>query len=124
MLTGNRGLGIYIQGTAANAIATLTMRGSTVSQNGLGIDVFDFGVADFGTIASPGGNDFSGNTDDGVQIDGNFGARLITAVGNTWRPNVQGADAQGHYAVATIPGPVAFSPGLNFVLGSGWSLQR
>jgi len=118
MITGNRGLGIYIQGTAANAIATLTMRGSTLSQNALGVDVFDFAVADFGTVASPGGNNFSGNT------DGNFGAQLINAVGNTWRPNVQGADAQGHYTVATIPGPVAFASGNNFVLGSGWSLQR
>ena len=124
MITGHRGLGIYIQGTAANAIATLTMRGSTLSQNAIGIDVFDFAVADFGTVASPGGNNFSGNTEDGVDIDGNFGAQLINAVGNTWRPNVQGADAQGHYTVATIPGPVAFASGNNFVLGSGWSLQR
>jgi hypothetical protein len=123
-ITGNRGLGIYIQGTAANAIATITMRGTTLSQNALGIDVFDFAVADFGTVASPGGNNFSGNTEAGVEIDGNFGQQLVTAVGNTWRPNVQGADAQGHYAVATIPGPVAFASGNNFVLGAGWSLQR
>lgn len=38
----------------------------------------------------------------GLDIDGNAGARLITAVGNTWNANVQGADA----------------------VHSSWSLQR
>jgi len=124
MITNNRGLGIYIQGVSASVTGTLKMRGSTVSGNGLGIDVFDFGVADFGTVADPGGNTFAGNTELNIDCDGNFGAGLVPAVGNTWQPNVQGADAQGHYAASTVQGPVAFVNGNNFELGSGWSLQR
>jgi hypothetical protein len=114
---------IYIQGSGANMPGTLNMHGCQILQNANGLYLFDDAVADLGTIATPGGNTFQGNQQVGLQIDGNAGARLITAVGNTWNANVQGADAAGHYAPATV-GPVVVTPGNNFSIASGWTLQR
>lgn len=48
--------------------------------------------------------------------------RRVDAVGNTWLPGVQGADAAGHYNAQLISGPVSSGP--NFVLtGSIPTLQ-
>jgi hypothetical protein len=101
------------------------MRGCTITQNlGDGIYLFDNAAADLGTTADPGGNTLTSNAGIGLDIDGNFGARLITAVGNTWNPNVQGADGQGHYTAAVVTGPDTAATGANFAVNASWSLQR
>jgi hypothetical protein len=123
--SGNGVFGIYLQGTAGNTIGALKMRGCTITQNrGDGIYLFDNAAADLGTTADPGGNTLTNNAGIGLDIDGNFGARLITAVGNTWNANVEGADAQGHYTVGTVTGPDTNVTGSNFSVNASWSLQR
>jgi Protein of unknown function (DUF1565)/Right handed beta helix region len=112
-------MAIYIQGDA------LTMRGCTVTGNPMfGVYIFG-GTADLGTASSPGGNTFQGNGLVGVDLDATSGTVTVPAVGNTWRPNVQGADAQGHYSAGTVTGPVARNPDDNFAIAtSGWNLQH
>jgi hypothetical protein len=125
VLKQNGVMGIYIQGGATSSPGTLTMRGCTITNNRTGIYLFDYAVADLGTVANPGNNTLLANAQLGLHIDGNWGARLITAVGNTWRPNVQGSDAAGKYAVAaSVPGPIDPATGNNFAIKPGWFLQR
>jgi len=106
-----------------NQSVVITMRGCAITGNRNGIYLFDGAIADFGTAASPGNNTFQGNAHVGLSIDGSSGARLITAVGNTWQLNTQGANAQGKYGTQTIAGPVAAVDGNNYHINSGWSLQ-
>jgi hypothetical protein len=51
---------------------------------------------DFGTLAEPGGNTFVNVANAGMQVLAQ--AAYIYAVGNTWNPNQQNADAQGKYS--------------------------
>lgn len=95
----------------------VTMRGCTVSGNGTGVFLF-FANGDFGTAASPGHNTFRDNEEVGL-LSGRFGypppptPPAISAVGNTWIPNTQGSDANGHYSSRVITG---YERGLNFRL--------
>jgi hypothetical protein len=74
--------------------AELSVRGTTVVSGDYA--VFHTGThhPDLGSVAMPGGNDFSG-ADKCLYVSGVTGS--MTAVGNTWKPNVQGADSMGHY---------------------------
>lgn len=56
---------------------------------------------DLGTLDDPGGNTFlQGNTTTAhTALQLNLAALTVFAVGNTWTPHVQGADANGLYAV-------------------------
>jgi hypothetical protein len=115
----NTGLAIYLQD------GEVIMRGCRIIGNGHGINVFDNGRADLGTSASPGNNEIRDNASVGLSADGNFGATLIEAVGNTWKPRVQGADDNGKYPTTeTIGGPIQGSTGNNYALGNGWTLRR
>ena len=99
-ITGNTYGGMTVSNGA------LTLRGSTVSNNGAegGVTLYGILNADLGTSASPGGNTFTGNI--GPQINSVAAAgQTVNAVGNTWTPNVQGADANGRYSQ-----PPAFAP--------------
>ena len=99
-VTGNSAGGITLSNGA------LTLRNSTVSNNGAegGLTLYGSMAADLGTAASPGGNTFTGNT--GPQLNSIVTAgQTVNAVGNTWKPSVQGADANGHYSL-----PPAFTP--------------
>jgi hypothetical protein len=76
---------------------------------------------DFGTVASPGNNTFQLNSAAGVEIE--FGVSHVDAVGNTWRPGVQGADAAGHYS-SQLVGPVGpMGASSNFIVGANATLQ-
>jgi hypothetical protein len=68
---------------------------------------------DLGTAASLGNNTILCSSV-GVANWGQSGNAGVTAVGNTWTPNVQGADASGHYASQLIPGPT--TSGINYVV--------
>jgi hypothetical protein len=63
-------------------------------------------VFDIGTAASPGNNSIQGNTSSaqtsGLNVDVAAGV-TVSAVGNTFAPNVQGANAQGKYQLGTAP---------------------
>ena len=53
---------------------------------------------DFGTLASPGGNTIIGTSVNTIGLRVMMSAVTVQAVGNTWSPNIQGADAQGKYS--------------------------
>jgi len=75
---------------------------------------------DLGTAASPGNNTFL-TTSTAVANHGQPGDAGVTAVGNTWNPNIQGADADGHYAAQLITGPT--TGGLNYYVGPTAGIQ-
>ncbi|HEU0034916.1 MAG TPA: right-handed parallel beta-helix repeat-containing protein [Kofleriaceae bacterium] len=118
----NAVMGIYLQG--GTSPGNLKLRGCTVTANGTGVYLFDNAFADLGTDADPGANTLQGNFNVGLDVDGFAGAHRIDAVGNVWRPSVQGADAAGKYSVATVAGPVDGGSAGNFSINSGWSLRR
>lgn len=117
--------GIYLQGASAIVKGKLTLRGSSVTQNGGdGVYLFDNVVADLGMGASPGGNTLAGNTGAGINVAGFTGATTVSAVGNTWRPNVQSANAVGRYVGGvSVNGPVPRVAGNNYAVTAGWSLD-
>jgi hypothetical protein len=116
IIHSNKDLAFYLQG------ADLIMRNCQVVDNGEGIDVFQGSTADLGTVASPGGNVFQRNKGGSVFAES---PALVNAVGNTWAPNVQGADGNGKYAVtATISGPVTAPDNGNFGIVNGSSISR
>jgi hypothetical protein len=127
---------VHIEGTQYNAIgigynyarthttATLTMRGCTLRGNESGIDLEDDVILDLGTIASPGHNIIQGHTLAGIDAYGTLGPSRIDAVGNTWEPGVQGADASGIIPSGTISGPYGLHHGDNFWISSPlWSIK-
>jgi hypothetical protein len=117
--------GAAAQGISVSGGAQLTMRNSTVSYSGIGVHlVASNSLADLGTSADPGGNTFRNNTKYGVQSDVTGTGTAVQAVGNTWIPNVQGADASGHYAAAAVAGPTtATTPQNYYITGAGRSIQ-
>jgi hypothetical protein len=106
------GLVIYWFGTGSSK---LVLRGCTLG--GL-IQLENAAVADLGTTTSPGNNTFRPSQGVGLEIIG--GGAPVDAVGNTWKPSAQGADAQGHYAPGTsVQGPIAGASTDNFTVGTG-----
>lgn len=103
---GELGLRAVLLARYGLATASLRVRNSRFTGNLLGgIFVYRTGpdqVVDLGTAQSPGNNVISGNnvgqaTATNLELESSGG--LVTAVGNTWDPGVQGADAQGHYSL-------------------------
>ncbi|NVB80760.1 MAG: DUF1565 domain-containing protein [Kofleriaceae bacterium] len=92
---------------AGFSCGALKMRGSTLrSSSGFLIQCNH--SLDLGTAASPGHNKFE-TTDPGPAIlygspDGPL-THVVYLVGNTWKPNVQGADAAGHYPSMLVTTP-------------------
>lgn len=111
-ITGASGYGLI-----AMSGSQLKLRRSTLSQNGVGVMLLM--PANLGTAADPGQNSFAGNVTAGIKTSNNM-VGTIQAVGNTWNPNLQGANAQGKYAAALINGP---KNGLNYVLEVNAKLQ-
>jgi hypothetical protein len=84
---------------------------------GLIIDAGNASTIDLGTLAEPGGNTFVQHTTvQNTALRLNTQAITIQAVGNTWTPNQQGADGQGHYQVLTgkVRDDVAAANGINY----------
>jgi Right handed beta helix region len=115
-ITGN-GTGISI----ASSGGSLKLRGSTVSSNtGDGMALSGGLVVDLGTSAGAGGNTFTGNTSTGLHIN-LTSVGPARAVGNTWNPNVQGADSTGRYASPVQrTGPAS---GTNYIIGNAGLLD-
>jgi len=90
--------------------------------NGSGIDASAGTAADLGTMLNPGNNVFQNNSNFSVFAEASV---PVSAVGNTWNPNVQGADPNGKYTtVATISGQVDPVSNGNFAINPGCSLSR
>lgn len=109
----------------------LTLRNSTVKGTGAGVVLQGDGTSafDLGTAAAPGGNTLQAAT--AVRVSTAAGV-LATAVGNTWKPNVQGANAAGAYTAASSvcnganPCDVTAGTGGNFTFqgaGAGAALR-
>jgi hypothetical protein len=97
--------------------ASLLVRNSelTAGQYGVVVTVYPpvSGACDLGTALARGNNTIQGNTTglyvyvDGATLTASW---VIQAVGNTWDPSVQGADASGHMAEGSIfSGPYTVS---------------
>jgi hypothetical protein len=80
----------------------IKLRRSKVTNGTIGVTILGNG-ADLGSFTEQGGNTFTGNTFSGVVLKEQFAASSITlsAVGNTWNPNIQGADGNGRYFVGS-----------------------
>jgi hypothetical protein len=75
---------------------------------------------DLGSAADAGSNTFTGNTSTGLRINLSS-AGAAQAVGNTWNPNVQGADGSGRYASPVQEtGPAS---GANYIIGNAGLLN-
>jgi hypothetical protein len=70
---------------------------SPANWNCLYFDGSNASVLDLGTLSDPGGNTFLQGNANQSAVRISFQAINTTAVGNTWTPNVQDADAQGKY---------------------------
>ncbi len=110
------GAGIFMYATQT---ASFKMRGSAVSggaQDGATFGGFVTMTVDLGTSADPGGNTFTGNALSGL-LNGMAPGQTLNAVGNTWTPNAQGADANGRYSTpptfTTVP-KVGPASGVNY----------
>jgi hypothetical protein len=118
---GDRGLDAVTEGNKVNRVR---LRGVTVRDNvGIGVDVTGLpgSLWDLGTPTSPGGNRLTGNGGSSVFV--RDPTNPAWAVGNTWSPNVQGADALGRYAPGPggyqeLTGPVAAGANHQLVAGA------
>jgi hypothetical protein len=77
-------------------------------------------TVDFGTVDDPGGNTFLNGNAATTALRLTFQSVYVSAVGNTWIPSQQGADAQGKYAAAGGPGAkleitAAVNTGRNYI---------
>jgi hypothetical protein len=131
-IVGNGVSGLSTEAAAGMAY-TITMRSSHVTGNGLfGVAVrtagFNSGIVDLG-MTEDGGNVFQQNgsappPDAGYVAGANVFASgwYVAATGNTWDPNVQGADAQGRYHAgdaALTYSTMDLPSGKNVLLGTG-----
>jgi hypothetical protein len=87
--------GLTIDGQATRA------KVRTSSVGWMNIANFTPANVDLGTAAEPGGNRFDRGA--GITLWGVVPS-YVTAVGNTWSPLAQGADASGHYASQRVSG--------------------
>jgi hypothetical protein len=100
---------------------------ATAGNSGLTLAGNASSTFDLGTAADPGGNTITGNTTSAATtgIDVKVEASVtVTAVGNTFAPNVQGANASGHYVIGISPcGPtscdVKTGAGVNYRVTTG-----
>jgi len=100
------------------------LRNSSVHDNGVGIKINGPAV-DLGTFADLGNNTIQNNTTTGVTFASTISSGSVNAVGNTWNPNIQDADANGHYTIhMKVIGIGDFAHGTNFDLpNSYFSIQ-
>jgi hypothetical protein len=103
--------------------AALTMRNCTITAGALGIYLYASTAAlDLGTVASRGNNVIQ-NQSTGIHMDPGSNQLHVEAVGNTWIPDLQGADAEGHYPSMRLVGPVSAGTRGNFDFPASCSLH-
>lgn len=96
-------------------------RGNNISQNIASVAIYlgattpiTATAMDLGTASSPGNNTIIGSVIGEGLYEATTASGTIQAVGNTWQPNIQGADPNGHYASQLIPTGTSFTPGNNY----------
>lgn len=93
--------------------ASLTMRGCMLASNGNGVHVVSGTKTDLGNDLASGNNTLQ-NKAVGIILDG---GTQVTAVGDMWQPNKQGADSAGKYSSnAIVNGPVPLTQGNNYTI--------
>ena len=114
-LSGNTSYAISVAsgGSIALSGSQLTNNQGGVELNGTG------GNANLGTASNPGNNTIQ-NPSSASGLVVRWASGTVQAVGNTWVPSVQGADASGHYTSQLLSGPES---GQNFTFGAGVDLQ-
>jgi Protein of unknown function (DUF1565) len=97
--------------------ASIKLRNSKVTSNEVGIEL-NASSADLGQSGNLGNNTISGNSDTGVKFGANVASGTILAAGNTWNVSTQGSDGSGHYAQLLVSGTSTNPPasGTNFKL--------
>ncbi len=101
-------------GIEASSGTSVYMRNTAISYCAVGVYLEGpNGSADFGSSTSVGGNTITNNSQLGVRV-GYSGGQTVSAVGNTWIANVEGADANGQYGSALVTGPVNAANGSNY----------
>ncbi len=110
-----------------SSLMVFKMRGTqitvpgTAGYDGLILAGSNGSTFDLGTLVSPGGNTILGATANITGLRLNMNAATVQAVGNTWTPNVEGADALGKYSAPTANAgdkldiTVAVSTGINYI---------
>lgn len=117
-----------------DAATKLRVRGTSVSQPNQRAVVLGYNSTytgsnvDLGTAASPGNNTILGGAGGVGLLLQRTTTSVVNAVGNTWKPNVQGADGAGKYPATLIDGSatVAETPGNNYAItaaGAGSGIQ-
>ena len=104
VVAGGLGDALYVAQDPTPATC-LIVRDSTLRGFLYGISLGHDAEVDLGTAASPGHNTIQGHRL-GLYIPDTGSARTLQAVGNTWQPLSQGADAEGHYGAQLLRGPV------------------
>jgi hypothetical protein len=121
LITGNSGAGLQlgsVKATVAGAVVSnntsdgiycngptvLELRSTELCKNG-GYGVYLSGsgngqLADLGTASTKGGNLIKDNVQSGLGVNLS-GSKTVDAVGNTWMPNEQGANASGVYPMGS-----------------------
>ncbi len=89
----------------------LTVRGTRIYDvpSGFELDGDAASTWDFGTLSEPGNNVLTAATT-ALDVQGST-ITSVSAVGNTWTPDVQGADSSGQYAPASSPGVLEVTSG-------------
>ncbi|MFO0553778.1 MAG: DUF1565 domain-containing protein [Polyangiaceae bacterium] len=112
----NNGIAGSTYGVDANG-GSVVVRGSTFQGFTVAVRSLKLPKPDLGATNDLGQNTFA-DSDRGFEstiVSGTTPAR-----GNTWKPNIQGSDAQGHYTPQTSYGPFT---GANFLLRTGDQIQ-
>jgi len=110
---------------AGSGVFHVTLRGSSIANVPRGFEL-DGGTGsswDFGTLASPGSNTLTASMTALVVSLG--GGATVSAVGNTWTPDVQGAGPAGEYAASGAGAvlEVTSGSGQNYDDASGATLR-
>ena len=109
----------------------VTARGNTFNStsSGVGVRTGNYyptladSELDLGTAASPGNNKLQ-SINEGLASMSVASSVPITAVGNKWKLNTQGADATGQYAAGLVTGPVVPTiPKGNYIISGTNSIQ-
>lgn len=105
----------------ANGATQLKVRGSsfTSTSGNTHIGLSSPVAVDLGTAMSPGNNTFSNAAGTALTVGLVAGTLNANAVGNTWNPSVQNADAAGHYGAGTT---VTSGSGRNYSISAGVTL--
>lgn len=109
---------------AGGTVLNLKMRNTSVDITSLAnwhalmLDGTNASSIDLGTLADPGGNTFlqrAASASSAMRLQ--FQSGTIYAVGNTWTPSAQGANAQGKYAVTSgkVLEDATAANGINYV---------